>query len=169
MVVGDDERCQYLIDAFSGIFPGLKIIGGAEEPFYVASKENVSAIIYFRSNYPRSLLHEISHYCLAGDRRRNIDDFGFWYSPCGRTSEEQAMFESVEARPQGLEKAMCEIVGIKFSPSLDDFSGRPPSQGFLEDLDTAYREMLTSPPPTAAKALCGLKTYSEANGRLLVV
>jgi len=169
MVLSDDESCQYLIDAFSGIFPSLKIIGEAEEPFYVAPKENVSAIIYFRSNYPRSLLHEISHYCLAGDQRRNIDDFGFWYSPCGRAAEEQRRFETVEARPQGLEKAMCEIVGIKFSPSLDDFSGRPPSRNFLESVNIAYQEMLTSPPPTARTALCGLRHYSKANGCLMMV
>lgn len=169
MSFSDDECCQYLIDAFLVIFPNLKIIGGAEEPFYLAPKENIDAIIYFRSNYPRSLLHEMSHYCLAGDRRRNIDDFGFWYSPCGRSAEEQEMFETVEARPQGLEKAMCEILGIKFLPSLDDFSGRPPSGDFLENLDVAYREMLTNPPPTAKKALRGLKNYCEANGRLTVV
>ncbi|CAM3733149.1 elongation factor P hydroxylase [Halomonas casei] len=169
MAVSDDECCQYLIDAFAGIFPDLKITGGAEEPFYVAPKKKTDAIIYFRSNYPRSLLHEISHYCLAGDRRRNIDDFGFWYSPCGRTVENQSRFEIAEARPQGLEKVMCEIVGLKFSPSLDDFSGHPPSEGFLKNLDVAYREMMTSPPPTAEKALCGLKKYGDANGRLMLV
>ncbi|WP_417667262.1 elongation factor P hydroxylase [Pseudidiomarina sp.] len=169
MIVSDDECCQYLICAFSGVFHDLKIIGGAGEPFYLAPKENKDAIIYFRSNYPRSLLHEVSHYCLAGDRRRRIDDFGFWYSPCGRTAEEQSRFEIVEARPQGLEKAMCEIVGLRFSPSLDDFSGSPPSEDFLKNMDVAYREMMTNPPPTAKKALFELKKYANANGPLMLV
>lgn len=76
--VNDDELCTYLISAFARIFPCLIIKGGAEEPFYAAPRMSVNAIIYFRSNYPRSLLHEMSHYCLAGDRRRKLDDFGYW-------------------------------------------------------------------------------------------
>lgn len=155
----DDELCQYLIEVFLSVFPGLMIKGGAQEPLYVAPKGEARAVLFFRDNYPRSLLHEVSHYCLAGDRRRKMDDFGFWYSPCGRTEEEQARFEFVEARPQGLEKAMCEIVGIPFSPSLDDFSGRPASQEFLERLNDAYSEMVISPPVTARKALVGLANY----------
>ncbi len=161
--ITDDECCQYLINAFASIFPGLTIKGGAEEPFYAAPRANVSATIHFRSNYPRSLLHEVSHYCLAGDQRRNIDDFGYWYSPCGRTIEEQQRFEFVEARPQGLEKAMCEIIGVKFSPSIDDFSGRPPTESFLQYLEIAYQEMLESPPPSVQKALCGLTNYRDSN------
>ncbi len=160
----DDEYCQNLINALSDIFPYLTIKGEAEEPFYEAPRENTNAVLYFRSNYPRSLLHEISHYCLAGDRRRCLDDFGYWYTPCGRTAEEQQHFEMVEARPQGLEKALCEIVGIKFSPSLDDFSGRPPSESFMQHLELAYREMLLNPTPTANKVLTGLKNYWKYNG-----
>ncbi|WP_045962030.1 elongation factor P hydroxylase [Vibrio nigripulchritudo] len=160
----DDEYCQNLINAFSAIFPNLTIKGEAEEPFYEAPLADTNAVLYFRSNYPRSLLHEISHYCLAGDRRRSLDDFGYWYTPCGRTAEEQQRFELVEARPQGLEKAMCEIVGIKFSPSIDDFSGRPPSESFLRDLELAHQEMLLNPPPTADKVLSGLKSYWKING-----
>lgn len=163
--VNDDELCQCLINVFAGIFPYLTIKGGADEPFYIAPKSNLNAVIHFRSNYPRSLLHEVSHYCLAGNRRRNMDDFGYWYSPCGRTVEEQKQFETVEARPQGLEKAMCEIVGIKFLPSLDDFSGRPPSESFLQRLDIAYKEMLSNPPLTASVALNGLTVYREISNR----
>jgi len=159
--VNDDVWCQHLIGAFSDIFPNLSIQGGAQEPFYTAQKLDVDATIHFRENYPRSLLHELSHYCLAGERRRALDDFGFWYSPCGRSEEEQRRFESVEARPQALEKVFCEIVGLKFSPSLDDFSGRPSSKAFHEKLNTAYLEMTTNPPPTAKLALDGLRHYSE--------
>lgn len=160
-LASDDELCQFLMSGFSEIFPDLTIKGGAEEPFYEASKSSSMAVLYFRSNYPRSLLHEISHYCLAGERRRQIDDFGYWYSPCGRPQEEQERFEAVEARPQGLEKALCEIIGIKFSPSLDDFSGRPPSQAFLHELDRSYQEMMMCPPLTARKALQGLRSYKN--------
>ncbi|MFP8965318.1 elongation factor P hydroxylase [Pokkaliibacter sp. CJK22405] len=164
MCTTDDEYCQHLIKAFAHILPDLIIQGDAEEPFYEAPTASTRAVLYFRSNYPRSLLHEMSHYCLAGDRRRGLDDFGFWYAPCGRSAEEQERFEVVEARPQGLEKVLCEIVGLKFSPSLDDFSGRPASASFLQALEQAYQEMQVSPPHTANKVLSGLKSYWKAKG-----
>lgn len=152
-VLSDDELCEIVIRRLSEVLPDLEIQGGAEEPFYKAATEDQKAILYFRDNYVRSCLHELAHYCLAGDRRRKLDDFGFWYFPCGRTEEEQIQFEKVEARPQGLEKVMCEAMGIKFSPSLDDFSGRPASSEFLKNLESAYQEMKTNPPPTAKKVL----------------
>lgn len=155
-IVNDDELCDALIKLFANVFPDLIIQGGADEPFYKAATADEKAVLYFRSNYPRSLLHEMSHYCLSGDRRRQLDDFGYWYYPCGRTEEQQRLFEQVEARPQGLEKLMYEIIGIKFIPSIDDFSGKPPSQDFLMRLDEAYQEMKSSPPPTAKKALDAL-------------
>lgn len=158
-VLTDDELCLLLTDVLSGILPDLLIQGGADEPFYEAAKEDQKAVLYFRDNYPRSLLHELSHFCLAGDRRRKLDDFGYWYFPCGRTAEEQLLFEEVEARPQGLEKVMCEVIGIKFSPSLDDFSGNPPSESFELNLENAYQEMLHTPPPTAQKVLEGFHRY----------
>lgn len=161
--INDNDFCRYLIQAFTDIFRELEIIGGADEPFYQAPQSNSCAILYFRSNYPRSLLHEISHYCLAGPRRRQLDDFGYWYLSCGRSESEQLRFENVEARPQGLEKALCDIVQIPFSPSLDDFSGRPPSKRFLENLDLAYQEMLVYPPATAKHALNGLRRYVTEN------
>jgi len=157
----DDEYCQHLINAFAVIFPDLIIEGNAEEPFYRAPKDDNKPILYFRSNYPRSLLHEISHYCLAGDRRRQLDDFGYWYSPCGRSREEQLKFEVVEARPQGLEKAITEMVGIKFIPSMDDFSGHPPSDSFLLNLEKTYQEMKSCPPYTAKKVLDGLINFKD--------
>lgn len=155
-VLNDDELCAALIARLAEVLPDLTIQGGADEPFYESAKDGQKAILYFRDNYVRSCLHELSHYCLAGDRRRKLDDFGYWYFPCGRTTEEQIQFEKVEARPQGLEKAMCEALGIKFSPSLDDFSGRPPATEFLENLAAAYQEMIENPPPTAKKVLDAL-------------
>ncbi|WP_077926109.1 elongation factor P hydroxylase, partial [Wohlfahrtiimonas larvae] len=152
-VLSDDELCGALIEILAKALPDLTIEGGADEPFYKAPKDGQKAVLYFRDNYPRSLLHELSHYCLAGDRRRKLDDFGYWYFPCGRTTEEQIQFEKVEARPQGLEKAMCKAIGIKFSPSLDDFSGRPPATEFLDNLESVYQEMIHNPPPTARKVL----------------
>jgi len=53
-------------------------------------------------------------------------------------------------------QVMCEIVGIKFSASIDDFSGRPPSDAFLNKLEAAYQEMRLTPPPTVMKVLTAL-------------
>lgn len=158
--MNDNDLCTNLINIFENLLPMLSITGGADEPYYQAPKENEKAKIFFKENYPRSLLHEMAHYFLAGQRRRELDDYDYWYSPCGRNADEQSLFEKVEARPQGLEKAMCEAIGIKFSPSLDDFSGNPPSDEFLYNLNCAYQEMLTSPPPTARKALLDLRNIN---------
>lgn len=157
----DHNYCTHLISAFADIFPQIKIQGGGAEPFYQAPKGSSPGIITFRENFPRSLLHEVSHYCLAGDRRRKIDDFGYWYSPARHNQEEQERFEQVEARPQGLEKLMCEIVGLDFSPSLDNFLVSHPSQGFIQALEAAYREMKLNPPPTAYRALSGLARHNR--------
>lgn len=159
--MNDDDLCKNLINIFESLFPMMTIIGGADEPYYQAPKGSEKAKMFFRENYPRSLLHEMAHYCLAGNRRRQLDDYGYWYSPCGRTAEEQSLFEKVEARPQGLEKAMCEAIGLKFSPSLDDFSGRPASNVFLNRLEASYTEMKTNPPPTAKKVLAALSEFNN--------
>lgn len=159
--LNDDELCSALTELLSNVFPDLIIKGGAEEPFYEAPKGDSKAILYYRSNYPRSLLHEICHYCLSGEKRRQLDDFGYWYFPCGRSADEQLQFEQVEARPQGLEKLMCEIIGITFIPSLDDFSGRPSSTDFLKRLDDVYHEMKQTPSPTAKRVLDALANIGK--------
>ena len=158
--MNDNDLCTNLINIFEKLLPTLSIIGGADEPYYQATQENEKAKIFFKQNYPRSLLHEMAHYCLAGPRRRKLDDYGYWYSPCGRNADEQSLFEKVEARPQGLEKAMCEAIGINFSPSLDDFSGRPASKTFLNKLEESYNEMRINPPPTTKKVLVALSSFN---------
>ena len=154
--MNDDDLCISLINLFEHLFSNIAIISGADEPYYEAPRANTKAKIFFKENYPRSLLHEMAHYCLAGKKRRKLDDYGYWYTECDRTNEEQELFQLVEARPQGLEKAMCEAISIQFSPSLDDFSGRPISELFLEELEVHYQEMITNPPPLAAISLRAL-------------
>ena len=154
-----DALIPAVLNACQRVLPKLHIQGGASEPFYQAPKGNLCAILFFREDFVRSLFHELAHYCLAGDMRRQIDDFGYWYSPCGRSSKEQKQFEQVEARPQGLEKLFCEIWSVPFSPSLDDFSGRYPSACFLEKLENAYIEMKTAPPKTPQRVLEGMRHF----------
>ena len=153
------ELIPAILNVCQQVLPKLHIKGGALEPFYQAPKGNRPAILFFREDYVRSLFHELAHYCLAGDKRRQLNDFGYWYSPCGRSSEEQEQFERVEGRPQGLEKLFCEIWLVPFSPSLDDFSGRHTSTGFLENLENAYIEMKTTPPKTPQRVLEGMRHF----------
>jgi len=47
-----------------------KIIGGFDEPFYLAPKEGNKAEIQFTHDYIRSALHELAHWCTAGAERK---------------------------------------------------------------------------------------------------
>ena len=151
-----------MVKVCQAVLPSLVIRGGVSEPFYQAPKHDQPAILFFRENFVRSLFHELAHYCLAGSRRRMLDDFGYWYKPCGRSSEEQILFELAEARPQGLEKVFCELWNIRFTPSFDDFSGRPASKKFLEKLEEEYIEMNINPPPTAKYFLEGMHHFIKS-------
>ena len=94
-----------------------ELIGGAAEPYYEPGSLNR---IYFRADYVRSALHEVAHWCVAGRRRRQLADYGYWYSPDGRDAKQQQAFFAVEARPQAVERHFCEAIGIAFSPSVDN-------------------------------------------------
>ena len=94
-----------------------ELIGGAAEPYYQPGSLNR---IYFRADYIRSALHEVAHWCVAGRRRRQLPDYGYWYSPDGRSAKQQQAFFAVEARPQAVERCFCEAIGIAFSPSVDN-------------------------------------------------
>ena len=75
------------------------LVGGASEPFYLKGQPNQ---VFFRADYVRSALHEVAHWCVAGRCRRGLPDYGYWYTPDGRSAERQAAFFSVEAKPQAI-------------------------------------------------------------------
>ncbi|EGG28188.1 Putative transporting ATPase [Aequoribacter fuscus] len=98
--------------------------GGASEPFYQAPKaKDCLATIWYRADYLRSALHELAHWCVAGLARRQQDDYGYWYSPDGRSPEQQRAFFQVEARPQAIERLFCEALAIPFEVSVDNLNG----------------------------------------------
>lgn len=68
-------------------------------------------------------MHEIAHWCVAGEARRQQDDFGYWYHPEGRSVQQQAAFLQVEVLPQSLELLFCAAAAIPFRVSLDNLSG----------------------------------------------
>lgn len=94
--------------------------GGAEEPLYLPGEP---ALICYTRDYFRSALHEVAHWCVAGVSRRMREDYGYWYSPDGRSKLQQAEFERVERRPQALEMLFCAACGHRFSVSLDNLNG----------------------------------------------
>ena len=83
--------------------------GGFEEPVYLAGTPVAGepARIRYTRDYFRSALHEVAHWCVAGPRRRRLDDYGYWYAPDGRDAAAQAEFLRVEVRPQALEALFC--------------------------------------------------------------
>ncbi len=93
---------------------------GADEPFYRAANDNNYATIFSNQDFFSSALHELAHWSLAGQDRRELDDFGYWYYPDGRTQEQQSEFFKVEVKPQALEWAYHLAANIPFQYSLDN-------------------------------------------------
>ena len=99
------------------------LVAGAEEPLYQpASQTSPQHIIYFRYDYFASALHEVAHWCIAGEQRRKLTDYGYWYAPDGRDMKQQAAFESVEVKPQALEMAFSLACNKNFRVSIDNLS-----------------------------------------------
>ena len=124
--------CQQFEQLFQQtFFVGYQTLlrGGVEEPLYQpsvhqpAESSGQSHVIYYREDYAASALHEVAHWCIAGEARRKLVDFGYWYKPDGRTADEQKLFEKVEVKPQTLEWIFSEAAGLKFQISADNLSG----------------------------------------------
>jgi elongation factor P hydroxylase len=114
---------------FDGLFlPGenTRLLSGGEEPVYLpADQLSPHHRVVFRHDYVSSALHEVAHWCIAGPARRLLPDYGYWYSPDGRSAEHQIAFERLEARPQALEWIFSRACGLPFRPSIDNLNGTP--------------------------------------------
>lgn len=100
-----------------------RLEGGGREPLYVPGVGGEPHRLIYREDFYASALHEIAHWCIAGERRRQLEDFGYWYLPDGRDAAAQEAFEAVEARPQALEWVFSVAAGRAFRPSFDNLSG----------------------------------------------
>lgn len=120
---------QDLIRLFARCFAAshnTRLVGGGAEPIYLpADPQEPMHRIIFTLDYFRSALHEVAHWCVAGEERRKQVDFGYWYAPDGRSAAQQSAFEQVEVKPQALEWLFCEAAGHRFRVSLDNLSGEP--------------------------------------------
>lgn len=97
------------------------LIGNAMEPLYQPGDSTCEQHrIYFSHDYASSALHEIAHWTLAGEMRRQQVDYGYWYAPDGRSPEQQHLFEQVEVKPQAIEWIFSLAAGLKFRISADN-------------------------------------------------
>lgn len=99
------------------------LVKGGVEPEYIPA-ENSEALhhIVFTQDYVSSALHEVAHWCVAGEQRRLLADYGYWYAPDGRNAEQQAEFERVEVKPQALEWIFSVACGVMFRVSVDNLA-----------------------------------------------
>ena len=119
------QQVDWLILHFNHWFSHLNVnlVKGDFEPEYFPADETSPARIQFAHGFFNSALHEISHWSIAGDKRRLLPDLGYWYAPDGRTAEQQALFEQVEIKPQAIEWLFATAFGRKFRVSLDNLTG----------------------------------------------
>lgn len=128
---------------------------GGNEPIYLPADERVDYHrIIFARGYYASALHEIAHWCVAGPKRRLLEDFGYWYEPDGRSAQVQAEFEKVEIRPQAYEWILALSAGFPFNVSCDNLHGdiEPDRLGFMTKVHQEVMSILDSgiPPRVAA-------------------
>lgn len=124
----EERLAETLVAIFDDLFEEsvtTVLRGGADEPFY---EPGSPAMVWFRYHYPRSALHEISHWCLAGESRRRLPDYGYWYAPEGRNRAQQAAFFAVEVKPQAIESLFCKALGMPFDVSIDNLDSPPASK-----------------------------------------
>ena len=121
------HQLQDIISLFNACFKNkinTELVRGGEEPIYLPRTQYYPYDrVVFARGYYASALHEIAHWCIAGEERRKLVDFGYWYNPDGRTEEQQSAFQQVEVKPQALEWILSRSTGIRFNVSLDNLHG----------------------------------------------
>ena len=148
------------------------LVGGGDEPLYLPSSDPARQPhrIVYREDFIASALHEVAHWCLAGAKRRRLEDYGYWYAPDGRDAAAQAAFERVEARPQALEWILSDTCGFEFHLSADNLDGGVgPSGRFAEAVEGARRRLLMRGlPPRAERFRAALAIGASGSMRTAV-
>ncbi|WP_088332291.1 elongation factor P hydroxylase [Lacimicrobium sp. SS2-24] len=147
---------QDLIQLFDGQFAGsynTRLIKGTDEPVYLPADDHCPYHrIVFAHGFYASALHEIAHWCLAGSRRRQLQDYGYWYCPDGRDASQQAAFEQVEIKPQAIEWAFCLAAAKTFRVSTDNLDGAEPDrEGFTRNVQAQLNNYLKHGFPARAQ------------------
>jgi len=120
-------KLEDIIALFDGVFERTyktRLIRGDDEPLYrPASDDTPYHQVIFAHGFYASALHEISHWCIAGEARRRCEDYGYWYLPDGRNAEQQRAFEQAEIAPQALESLFAAACEREFRVSVDNLGG----------------------------------------------
>ncbi len=166
----EEKKTKALIEFFNLEFSDLNtiLVGDFNEPFYKTWVNQEPAEIQFREDFLRSSLHEIAHWLVAGKKRLQIDDWGYWYEPDGRTANQQKLFYKVEIKPQAVEKYLCEKLDVPFFISLDNLEGTAGTQEdvdlFKENVDQELKHMKANDsfPPRTTRVLSVFKKTLSA-------
>ncbi|OHV12330.1 elongation factor P hydroxylase [Kushneria phosphatilytica] len=121
-----EPEAEQLMVLFNTLFEAryhTRLLCGDEEPLYRPPSGDRVAEIIFAHGFFASALHEVSHWCIAGSRRRQLEDYGYWYLPDGRDQAAQQAFEQAEVAPQALESLFCEASKRRFNVSVDNLDG----------------------------------------------
>lgn len=148
-----------------GRLHGVRLIGGAAEPLYEPGFEDRPALIRYTRDYAASALHELAHWCIAGESRRRVTDYGYWYKPPPRSDREQAAFFRVEVPVQALEARLAAVCGLPFRVSMDDLTGADIAREELRSRIRQYLQEAGGPPPRALQLLADLSQLRSARGR----
>lgn len=157
-----DRDVPALISLFNDTFSDFntRLVLGSDEPIYLPANETCAYNqIVFAHGFFSSALHEISHWCIAGEARRKLEDYGYWYCPDGRDEQQQADFEKVEIKPQAIEWAMTEAAGRTFQVSTDNLNGAEPDrEGFTRNVAAQLQHYKAEGfPPRAARFIRALE------------
>ena len=150
------RNARDLVALFNTLFVDTsktELVAGGDEPIYLPATD-VKPLhrIVFTRDYFSSALHEISHWCVAGAKRRQQVDFGYWYEPDGRSLQQQKAFEVVEVKPQALEWIFSVAAGIEFRVSVDNLHVEEyDSSVFTEQVRQQVRRYLTNGLPDRAQ------------------
>lgn len=121
------HRLEDVIALFDGLFQDgyhTRLMRGDAEPLYLPADDTCPwNRVIFAHDFYASALHEISHWCIAGARRRGLEDYGYWYLPDGRDTAQQRDFEDSEVPPQALESLFSRACGLVFHVSVDNLGG----------------------------------------------
>ena len=138
---------QQLIDLFEQTFFATfntRLVAGHHEPVYLPASDICAYHqILFAYGYFASALHEIAHWCVAGEKRRQQEDYGYWYLPDGRNPQQQQQFEQVEIKSQALEWIFTQACGRKFNASTDNLNAH--SELELDQVLTVNEGLISLP------------------------
>ncbi len=164
----DEHHYQDLVLLFDQLFAeafNTRLIKGDGEPVYLpAGAGQEYAQVVFAHGFYASALHEIAHWCLAGEKRRELEDYGYWYCPDGRNQQQQDAFEQVEVKPQAIEWAFCLAAGKSFTVSTDNLDGvEPDRQQFQNKVQQQLKDyLLFGFPPRAQQFIDALQAFYQS-------